>query len=214
MNFLAHLRIADATHTSLAGAILGDVVHGRLEALALPADIELGIRIHRRVDFVTDTHPLSHAWRDRFPRPQRRYAGIVLDLLCDHVLANDWQQYSGEPLGAFATRCGIAVSAQAGYFARYGRWEPHAERFAALLCSYVDRAGFERAVTRTASRLRHPAPLIEAAQSAPALVASIRADLPTLLQALDIAAVQIRDEAQRALSRMPQASSASNSASR
>ena len=58
MNFLAHLWLAERTGTSLAGAVLGDVVRGA-DLSAYPPALALGIQLHRRVDATTDRHP---AW--------------------------------------------------------------------------------------------------------------------------------------------------------
>lgn len=193
MNFLAHLWLADTTKTSYAGAILGDIVHGRLEGTALPQELVLGIRIHRRVDVVTDHHPLSQDWREQFPTGARRYAGIVLDLLCDHALALDWSRYSESPLAPFCDRAAAAVAADKAAFLRYGSWAPDAQRFAALLCSYARWQGYEYALQRTANRLRKPQALLDAGQRAPTLLPAVRNGLPALLEDLQDAAEQLRD---------------------
>lgn len=194
MNFLAHLWLAERTHTSPAGAILGDVVHGRLDA-ELPPALALGIRIHRRIDAVTDHHPLSIGWRSRFAPGTRRYAGIVLDLLCDHALALGWSDYSEESLATFAGTSAQALAAQSAWFERYGSWTPQAVEFSQLLLSYREWAGFQRAVTRTATRLRQPQALIDAASGSEALLSGIRNGLPELLNDLLAAARVLQDEA-------------------
>ncbi|TAM09197.1 MAG: DUF479 domain-containing protein [Nevskiaceae bacterium] len=193
MNFLAHLWLADVTRTSPAGAILGDIVHGRLEALALPTDIALGIRIHRRVDATTDHHPLSVAWRAHFPPELRRYAGITLDLLCDHVLARDWPRYATAPLAGFAATAAAAVAAEDTTFSRFGTWRPETERFAALLCSYTEWPGFERALAHTATRLKNPQPLLATAPVAATLLPEICNGLPILMHDLKAAATVVRE---------------------
>lgn len=184
MNYLAHLWLADATGTSAAGAILGDVVHGRVENTALPADLAQGIRIHRHVDVATDHHPLTLRWRSRFPPAHRRYAGIVLDLLCDHALAMGWSRYSTRPLGTFADDAGRQLAAEAMWFTRYGHWAPTAEGFSTLLQSYARWPGFERAVARTARRLRCPEALLAAADHGAQILPGIRDGLPRLLDDL------------------------------
>ncbi|HEX7381714.1 MAG TPA: ACP phosphodiesterase [Nevskiaceae bacterium] len=193
MNYLAHLWLADATGTSPAGAILGDVVHGRVENTVLPDDLAQGIRIHRHVDAVTDRHPLTLRWRHRFPRTERRHAGIVLDLLCDHALAMDWSRYSARPLGRFADDAGYELAAQALWFARYGGWTPNAVSFSALLRSYAQWPGFERAVERTAHRLRRPDALLQAARHGARVLPEIRDELPQLLGDLLQAAREVDD---------------------
>lgn len=193
MNFLAHLWIAHVTRTSPAGAILGDIAHGRLDTLDLPGTLALGVRIHRHVDATTDHHPLSRVWRTRFPPELRRYAGITLDLLCDHVLASSWTHYGTAPLAEFAARSATAVAAEGPTFSRFGSWRPDAARFADLLCSYAEWRGFERALARTATRLRNPQPLLATAPAAAEVLGDVHAALPTLLQDLRSAALELRD---------------------
>ena len=187
MNFLAHLWLADVTATSPSGAMLGDMVRGQLSP-ELPPALALGIRIHRRVDAVTDRHPLSLGWRSRFPDGARRYAGIVLDLLCDHALALDWSDHVDEPLAAFAARAAQTIVADSPWFERYAGWKPRCREFDALLQSYAEWAGFQRAVTRTATRLRHPQGLIDASRISADLLPDVRDDLSDLLGDLRAAA--------------------------
>lgn len=180
MNYLAHLWLSEQARLPLAGAVLGDLVHGRLEG-RFPAALERSIRLHRRVDVVTDAHPLVAAARTRFGPGARRYAGIVLDLVYDHCLALDWPRHSAEPLGDFARRAAQALEAEKEGFAVTGQGAPSAWRFRRLLLSYAGEAGIDRAVRRTARWLKKPEGLIEAAQGWRAHLPRAREDLPALL---------------------------------
>ncbi|WP_051277988.1 ACP phosphodiesterase [Solimonas flava] len=180
MNFLAHLWLADRTGTSLAGSVLGDVVRGA-ELSAYPAEIALGVRLHRRVDAATDRHPLTQALRATFPAATRRYAGIVLDLAADYALARDWARHADEPLAAFATRAGAAIAEAAPWFELAGGRRSSAQGFSALLLSYGEAAGIDRALQRTAQRLRAPEPLLSAARDWREQVPALQAALPALL---------------------------------
>jgi acyl carrier protein phosphodiesterase len=180
MNFLAHLWLADRTGTSLAGAVLGDLVRGS-DLSAYPADVALGVRLHRRIDAATDRHVLVAQARDRFPPGNRRYAGIVLDLACDHLLARAWSQFHSEPLADFSARCGQALAAAGGWFEQAGARVPDAGGFAALLRSYAEPAGLERAIQRTSTRLRQGEPLIAAGQQWPLALPVLEPGLPRLL---------------------------------
>ena len=184
-NFLAHLWLADRTQTSLAGSVLGDVVRGS-ELSAYPDDIAHGIRLHRRVDAATDRHPLVVQARERFDPAHRRYAGIVLDLAADHALAARWEQESSqESLRDFTHRCGRAIAQAAPWFLLGGGRAPTAEGFTELLRSYASEAGIDRAIARTAQRLREPSRLIEAGRGWEALSLALQTDLPILLHALE-----------------------------
>jgi acyl carrier protein phosphodiesterase len=75
------------------GNFLGDFVKGS-QLDYLPADIELGIRLHRSVDVFTDTHPLIVSLKDKFPAELRRMAGVVIDIYFDYLLMQNWDAYS------------------------------------------------------------------------------------------------------------------------
>ncbi len=183
MNFLAHLWLAERTQTSMAGAILGDMVRGA-DLSAYPDDIALGIRAHRRVDAATDRHPALQPLRAGFDPGARRYAGIVLDLACDYALAQTWTQLHDVPLPAFCARAGTAIAAAAPWFVRAGGRAPTAAGFTALLLSYATAPGIDRAIRRTAERLRQPQPLLTAAQQWRTLSVPLQALLPQLLDDL------------------------------
>lgn len=180
MNFLAHLWLADQSRTSLAGSVLGDVVHGA-DLAAYPADIAEGIRLHRRIDAATDAYPRIVALRADYPQGARRYAGILLDLVADYLLIEQWPQHSREPLDAFCARCGEAIATASPWFLKAGGRTSSAAGFAELLCSYGTVEGIDRAIRRTAARLRRPEPPLAAAVHWPASAEALRPHLPELL---------------------------------
>lgn len=183
MNFLAHLWLAEHSGTSLAGSILGDVVRGR-DLSAYPDDVALGIRLHRRIDAMTDRHPLIVAARERFATGQRRYAGIVLDLACDYLLARDWDLHNAEPMTAFSRRAAESLAAAGPWFVLAGAPPPRAEPFHALLMSYAQTSGIEHALDRIKMRLRDPQAFALAAQQWHRHAQGLQAQLPQLLSEL------------------------------
>jgi acyl carrier protein phosphodiesterase len=185
VNFLAHLWLTDRAGLPLAGAILGDVLRGPLPP-AMPAPLARSVMLHRQVDAHTDRHPRVVAARSGFPQGARRYSGILLDLLFDHVLAGDWAahtslSHAGVPLAQFADRAGREVADGGRWFEHAGDAVPDPARFSALLQSYATVAGMERAIERTAGRLRRPQGLLGAAAGWQARIGALRADLPPLL---------------------------------
>ena len=103
MNYLAHLHLGGDQPAQLLGSLYGDFVKGWLNG-QWPPEIEAAIRLHRRIDAFTDSHPLLVESRARFPQARRRYAGILLDLFFDHCLALHWHDYAAEPLQQFSGR--------------------------------------------------------------------------------------------------------------
>ena len=198
MNYLAHLWLSEQAGLPLPGAILGDMVHGRLEGRGFAPALELSIRLHRRIDVVTDAHPLLVTARGRYGPGLRRYAGIVLDIVHDHCLALDWPRYSDESLADFSRRAAQALAAEQAGFALAGKSAPSAWRMRRLLLSYAAEGGVDRAIRRTAAWLKRPQGLIEAGRDWREHLAELRTGLPQLLADLRQAALDFtREAAQR-----------------
>ncbi len=180
MNFLAHLWLTDRAGLPLAGAILGDVLRGPLPP-AMPAPLARSVMLHRQVDAHTDRHPRVVAARAGFAQGARRYSGILLDLLFDHVLAGDWASHAAQPLAQFADRASREVAEGRHWFEHAGDTAPDPARFSALLQSYATVAGMELTIQRTARRLRRPEGLLGAAAGWQERIGTLRGDLPPLL---------------------------------
>ena len=101
MNHLAHLALAGESPQLIVGGFLGDFVKGRLENRFQPG-IETGIRLHRAIDAFTDHNPKVRLAASRFELRLRRYSGILLDVLFDHLLAKEWENYYEDDLEEFS----------------------------------------------------------------------------------------------------------------
>jgi acyl carrier protein phosphodiesterase len=188
MNYLAHLYLSEAAGLPLSGAVLGDHVRGRLEN-RFPPPLERSIALHRHIDVVTDSHALVAAARAEFGPGARRYAGIVLDLVWDHLLARDWASYSAEPLREFAARAAQAVADAEAWRQATGDSGPSAWRFRRLLLSYREESSIDHALHRTASRMKQPQLLLDAGRDWRSRLPKLAGDLPALLADLRQAAV-------------------------
>ena len=92
MNFLAHLVLAPPTGPGMIGNLLPDFVKPR-RAGTLHPEVAAGVLRHRRVDAFTDTHPLFHRSRARLRPRHGLFAGVLVDVLYDHVLSRTWAAY-------------------------------------------------------------------------------------------------------------------------
>lgn len=103
MNYLAHLHLAFRAKRSLLGNMMADYVKGKPSTDYSVAVIE-GIRMHRRIDVLTDTHPLVKEARLLFPDEYRRVSPITLDIFWDHFLSLNWSQFEPDkPLTEFVS---------------------------------------------------------------------------------------------------------------
>lgn len=103
MNFLAHLHLADPDPGLMLGGIVADFARNP-EIAVLPAGVQAGVRLHRLIDGFTDRHPAVHRCVARVAARAGWFAGVVIDIYFDHLLARDWAAYSAEPLPTFAAR--------------------------------------------------------------------------------------------------------------
>lgn len=120
MNFLAHCALAeeasnfwrvqpDQNQGLLAGAVLADFSKGAINT-RWPEELRAGVRLHRRIDAVSNQHPGMRTSCQRFPTALRRFAPIFVDILGDYYLSTNWQRYAKETLSAFTPRCYRAIS--------------------------------------------------------------------------------------------------------
>lgn len=93
MNYIAHIHLGVHTRTSLLGNFLGDFVKGPNFSW-LPLPLQLGVKLHRKVDQYTDAYSEVIDLKRQFPASLRRMSGVVLDIYFDHLLLNHWLCFS------------------------------------------------------------------------------------------------------------------------
>lgn len=152
MNYLAHIYLARHSDAAMLGALLGDFVKPHSgEQFSLETEIE--IVTHRKVDSFTDSHPIVLAAKALFPDPRRRYAGILLDVFYDHLLASNWARYSNVPLADFIAHFYQALATNAHRLpANLAQAAPYMIR-QDWLGSYQAYEGVEIAIRRISTRL-------------------------------------------------------------
>ena len=101
MNFLAHLFLSCDEEDLLIGNFIADFIRNN-EVATYPQSIQDGIRLHREIDTFTDSHPLVRQSVKRLQPFHHKYAPVVIDIMFDHPLANNWERYSSQSLGIFA----------------------------------------------------------------------------------------------------------------
>jgi acyl carrier protein phosphodiesterase len=102
MNYLAHAYLSFNEPEILAGNMISDYVKGKKQFdYSLP--VQKGIRLHRAIDNFTDTHAATQELKSFFRPQYRLYSGAFADVVYDHFLANDDQQFAtAEDLRKFA----------------------------------------------------------------------------------------------------------------
>lgn len=158
MNFLAHTWLAGNDPALRVGGLIGDFVKGPLPG-ALPTDLARGVALHRAIDRFADEHPAFRRSRARVSAPRRRWAGVLVDIFYDHLLARDWPAWHPDALPDYARR--VYAEALARSAALPPACPPVLHRMAGddWLTAYADVDGLALTLSRMGSRARQPNPL-------------------------------------------------------
>ncbi len=95
MNYLAHAYLSFNDPDILAGNMINDYVKGK-KKFDYPGAIQKGLTLHRAIDDFADHHPATHQAKQFFKAEYRLYAGAFVDVLYDHFLANDTNQFAND----------------------------------------------------------------------------------------------------------------------
>ncbi len=159
MNYLAHAFLSGADKEMLIGGLIADYVRGRPEASYGPG-ICRGIMLHRRLDAFTDEHPLFRQSAGRVWPRFRHYAGVIMDVFYDHLLARNFARFApAESLADFAGRANRSlhnvIEAIPAVFHERSRnlnW----------LTGYVELDSVRKALERLSARSRRKVDLVAA----------------------------------------------------
>lgn len=101
MNYLAHAYLSFDDPKVLIGNMISDFVKGRRKFNYEPR-VYAGIMLHREIDSFTDDHPATKAARTIFQPYYRLYSGAFVDVVYDHFLAKDQNEFASGQLSGFA----------------------------------------------------------------------------------------------------------------
>ncbi len=93
MNYLAHIYLSRDHELITIGNFMADGIKGN-KYKTYPEDIQKGILLHRQIDSFTDTHKIVRISKRRLNDRYGLYRGVVIDILYDHFLAKNWNDYS------------------------------------------------------------------------------------------------------------------------
>ena len=95
MNLLAHAYLSFDQPQILLGNMISDYVKGKKQ-FDYPAGIQKGITLHRAIDEFTDHHAATKEAKQYFQADYKLYAGAFIDIVYDHFLANDRNEFENE----------------------------------------------------------------------------------------------------------------------
>ena len=92
MNYLAHAYLSFDQPGILVGNMISDFVKGKTK-FTYPPGIQNGIMLHRAIDEFTDAHPATKKAAAFFRPAYRLYSGAFVDVVYDHFLALDKNEF-------------------------------------------------------------------------------------------------------------------------
>ena len=165
INFLAHLTLAAPTDASRVGNLLGDFVRGTPESLRgrWPDEVLEGILMHRHLDRFTDNHPAFLEARALLSLQRQRFAGIIVDIIFDHFLAQSWDRHHKTSLPQFVEEMYALLERREDWLEPRLRAVLPRMREENWLESYTTIEGLELTFGRVASRSPRFGPIAGAA---------------------------------------------------
>jgi acyl carrier protein phosphodiesterase len=154
LNYLAHSYLSYQKTDLIIGNFIADSIRGN-QFEGLTDGIIEGIRLHRKIDTFTDSHPIYLTSKHRFSKDFDKYSGVLMDIIYDHYLAKNFEQYS--PLSLQQHADGIYEILKNNH----GILPEHAKRFYGymternILFHYSSLNGIETVLTHLSNRIRN-----------------------------------------------------------
>ena len=101
MNYLAHAYLSFNDPEIVVGNMISDFVKGK-KKFDYPIRIQAGIMLHRLIDNFTDDHPATREAKEFFRPHYRLYSGAFIDVVYDHFLATDTDEFTESSLLDFS----------------------------------------------------------------------------------------------------------------
>jgi len=102
MNYLAHAALSFNQPEILVGNMISDFIKGK-KRFDFSANIQQGIMFHRNIDTFTDAHESTKKAKQFFKDAVGLYAGAFTDVVYDHFLALDKNEFNDESLRKFSS---------------------------------------------------------------------------------------------------------------
>ena len=106
----------------LLGNLISDFIKGK-KKFDYPPGIQNGIALHRAIDIFTDAHEATREAKEFFRPHYRLYSGAIVDVIYDHFLALDENEFTESSLYDFSLQVYSSIDKQE-------KWWP--ERFAIM----------------------------------------------------------------------------------
>lgn len=158
MNFLAHALLAGDDPALIVGGVIGDWIKGSLPG-ELPDDLAKGVALHRAIDSFAESQPAFRRSRSRVSGFRRRYAGVLVDVFYDHLLARNWAAVHHRPLDEYCDAVYQSIKVRLDELPISSRPGLTLMAKEDWLTSYAQIEGIADVLARMSRRARQPNPL-------------------------------------------------------
>lgn len=152
MNWLAHLLLSPPDMESRLGNLLADFVRGEARR-RMSAAFREGAQCHAQIDAFTDAHPVVRRSKARLEPRFRRFAGVLVDVFYDHLLARHWEKFCAVPLREFTREFNREAVLHAEGLPADASWILRRMIGEDRLWSYREAGGVAAALERLSQRL-------------------------------------------------------------
>jgi len=191
VNFLAHALLAGDDPALIVGGVVGDWIKGGLPG-ALPDDLARGVALHRAIDSHAETHPAFKQSRARVSAERRRYAGVLVDIFYDHLLARHWAALHHQPLEVYCADVYRLIEERLHDLPDTSHVALRMMAREDWLASYANIDGIADVLARMSRRARQPNPLLSGEQEFLADVEGYTRDFDAWLEDTRMYCVQWR----------------------
>jgi len=154
MNYLAHAYLSFNNPEILVGNMISDFVKGKKQ-FDFSAGVHKGIRLHRMIDEFTDVHPATKKAKAFLKPAAGLYAGAFIDVVYDHFLACDENEFTSDALLKFSLSVYDVLSEYQTIFpAKFTGMFPHMKMHN-WLYNYRTLNGIEKSFTGLMHRAKY-----------------------------------------------------------
>ena len=114
MNYLAHAYLSFNEPHILVGNMISDFVKGGKKSV-YAASIRKGMELHHAIDSFTDNHPATARAKEFFRPHYRLYSAPIMDIIYDHFLATDENEFSEATLHHFTGNVYFTLEQEAAH---------------------------------------------------------------------------------------------------
>ncbi len=156
MNYLAHSLLSSGFNDVMIGNFIADSVKGTDALETLRLGVREGILLHRKIDHFTDSHSAFVRSRKRLLPHHGHYSAVIVDIVYDHFLASDFEQYSDIDLISFTQKVYTLLSSNKMILPeKIQTMLPYMQRDNWLL-NYGNLEGLGKALNGLSGRARFP----------------------------------------------------------